>query len=81
MLRHDYVSAYFADGRMVFVPNKDDTYFMIIGPDQKVEYYISQLSKHGATILYESPKAVNRNEGHGDYPRNTLIIFEFNDIP
>jgi hypothetical protein len=60
--------------------NTDDTYFMIIGPEQEhyLQPVLNSIHDKNGTILYVSPKAINF--GYDDVPRNTLIVFEFNAV-
>lgn len=57
---------------------KDNTYITIFGPAQQGEMKKFKEAKH-IDILFESMKAVNKNNGHGEHPRNTLFIYEMKD--
>lgn len=53
----------------------EHTYVFIFGPSNKKQYdFLKTLPD--IKIVYESPKAVNRTPGHGNDPRNTLVIVE-----
>lgn len=59
--------------RQFFRP--EHTYVFIFGPNNQEQYnFLKTLP--GIKIVYESPKAVNRTQGHGTEPRNTLVIVE-----
>ena len=52
-----------------------NTFIVICGPGQ--EEHLEMLKKHPMmNILYISEKAVNKEEGHGTMPRNTVVIME-----
>jgi hypothetical protein len=53
----------------------EHTYVFIFGPSNHLQYSFLK-SLPGIKIVYESPRAVNRTLGHGDAPRNTLVIVE-----
>lgn len=61
-----------------FTPKKGDTYILIfsIGQDRYLEEVIKNPKYK---ILYKGIKARNKRPGHGDYGRNTIVIFEKND--
>lgn len=61
-----------------FTPKKGDTYILIfsVGQDRDLEKVIKNPKYK---ILYKGIKARNKRPGHGDYGRNTIVIFEKND--
>lgn len=90
MFRHDSLEAYFvfnfgpiettAKFRTDVKINTNDTYFAIFGPNQielKPAVFAAIKNRNGR-VLYESPQAINRNYDWDD-PRNTLIVFEFDE--
>lgn len=52
------------------------TYISIFGPMQN-RALTAFLSDSRIKIIYEAKKAVNRREGYGESPRNTLFVWEF----
>lgn len=65
--------------------NEDDTYITIfnlystISSDTEyntAEYNSFKSSPH-VKIIWESEMAVNRSPGHGTFPRNKLVVWEF----
>lgn len=81
MYRHASLGDYF--GYNDFKPNTKDTYMLIFGPkDEEVfgERYRKLLAEHNGKEIYRSPEAVNFNYEH-DEARNTLVIFEFDEVP
>lgn len=57
---------------------KEHTYVLVFGLSNEEQLKVLKESDK-VKILYESPKAVNKVTGHGDRPRNTLVIFELNE--
>ena len=55
--------------------SSENTYISIFGP-QNIRHLEVFLSDSRIKIIYEAKKAVNRREGHGDLPRNTLVVWE-----
>ena len=67
-------------GKLTFVSevstlSKWDTYILVAGPHQR-NIPIHMQGDKEIKILYTSPKAINKTSGHGDYPRNTVVVFE-----
>lgn len=52
------------------------TYISIFGPTQNRALTVF-LSDSCIKIIYQAKRAVNRREGHGNDPRNTLIVWEY----
>lgn len=79
MYRHAALHDYFSSE---FVPNTKDTYMLIFGPyDEQVysDRYRELLAKYNGKEIYRSKQAVNFNYDH-DKGRNTLVIFEFDEV-
>ncbi len=55
--------------------DKNNTYISIFGPAQEEQFNVFKKDPY-YKIIYEAPKAVNRREGHGENPRNTLVVWE-----
>ncbi len=58
--------------------DKNNTYISIFGPNQQEQFDVFKKDPY-YKIIYEAPKAVNRREGHGFSPRNTLVVWEVAD--
>lgn len=54
----------------------DNTYIAIFGPHQLTVLDL-MLKDSRIKIIYQAQRAVNRRPGHGTYPRNTLVVWEF----
>ena len=81
MYRHASLNDYF--GYEAFKPDIKDTYMLIFGPGDEEVYekrYRNMLAKYNGKEIYRSPTAVNFNYDH-DEARNTLVIFEFDEVP
>jgi len=57
------------------VLKEDDTYCLVFSPTQK-GLLDALLEEKRVKILFQGKKAVNKVQGHGTLPRNTLVIFE-----
>lgn len=88
MYRHGAIDAYFGFGldddvtlRTDVDINTKDTYFAIFGPDQQdmIDGAIEAITKNNGVVLFRSKQSINF--AYDDEPRNTLIIFEFNEVP
>ena len=55
-----------------------NTYYAIFSEGQE-EDMANLVNSDYYHIVYEAPKAVNKNPNHGYEPRNTLVIFEVKD--
>jgi hypothetical protein len=55
------------------------TYMVVFGAGQGLQLKIFQKAAEKKnsriTVHYEAPQAINRKPGHGQTPRNTLILF------
>lgn len=69
------VSGNYEDAKFVFNPKH--TYMVVFGPHQHnaEEKFVNDYGKH---IIFKSKKACNKNYKNG--PRNTLYIFELNEM-
>lgn len=54
---------------------KENTYVLIFGIHNVQQLKALEECKE-IKILYKGPPAVNKVSGHGQHPRNTLVIFE-----
>ena len=80
MYRHASLANYFDYND--FIPNTNDTYMLIFGPSDEQVYglpYRQLLAKYNGKEIYRSKQAVNFNYDH-DEGRNTLVIFEFDEV-
>ena len=62
---------------------KDHPSVLIILTNHQTRYFNflkEEEEKKVITILFQSEPAVNRVPGHGTLPRNTVIIFKFNNV-
>jgi hypothetical protein len=60
------------------VLKKQHTYLMIFNNKQQDLLAMLKRNKN-INILFESPMAVNKRQGHGTKPRNTVYVFELKD--
>jgi len=56
--------------------NKKDTYIMVFHLPIQQAQYDCVLKIPGIKIIYTSPLAVNTQPGHGQHPRNKVVVFE-----
>jgi hypothetical protein len=56
--------------------NPNNTYISIFGPVNAAFLNVFENDSR-IKIIYKAQKAVNRREGHGTDPRNTLVVWEF----
>ncbi len=72
------------------VLNENDTYIYIFnlkktnwtsGREEnnarQIEYYKALINHPKIKVIWESEMAVNRNDGHGTFPRNKMVVFEY----
>ena len=59
--------------------NTKDTYLFIFGQGQEniMDVFLRDAANYNIRILHVSKKAINTMSGHGTYPRNTLVVFEY----
>jgi hypothetical protein len=67
-------------GKYIVSPSlsKDHTYVIISGLNNDQQLKVLEKSKK-INILFKGPMAVNTQYGHGDYPRNTIVVFELKE--
>ena len=56
--------------------SEENTYISVFGPNNYMALE-SFLNDSRIKSIYQAKKAVNRREGHGEYPRNTLFVWEY----
>ena len=56
-------------------------YFDPISEDNsyQIKAYEKLIETKGIKIIFDSELAVNRNPGHGTFPRNKIVVWEFAD--
>jgi hypothetical protein len=57
----------------------EHTYFMILSVSQRIMLELL-LADPEIKVVAQPPLAVNKVPGHGETPRNQLIVFEINDV-
>jgi len=56
--------------------NNNDTFVLIFSIGQHEWLSLLEADRR-IKIVYKAPLAVNRNPYHGEFPRNKLVVFEY----